>query len=104
MFGKKLPVGIITQRITETELSGKKMSPEQLEDELKTKIFFYEKNFIGDDTKIISRTIDRTEDENSITLTVHYKLEGEIGTEKPLLLKQEQLSYGGQRKSIDKTF
>lgn len=99
LFGKELPVGIIRENITETELAGKRLSQEQLEAELNEKIFLYEKNFIGSDTKIISRTIDRSENESGISLTVHYKLEGDIGTEKPLLLKQEQLSYMQPKKS-----
>lgn len=99
LFGKELPAGIVKENITETELAGKRFTPEQLEYDLNAKIFIYEKNFISSDTRIISRTIDRSEDENGITLTVHYKLEGDIGIEKPLLLSQEQLSYKEPPKS-----
>jgi len=93
LFGKELPVGIMKDKLTETELTVEMLTPEQLEAELNAKIFLYEKNFISSDTKIINRTIEKNQDENGITFTVHYKLEGDIGIEKPLLLSQEQLSY-----------
>ncbi|MBR4628044.1 MAG: sporulation protein YqfD [Ruminococcus sp.] len=87
LFGRELPVGVVREEIRETELAGVSYTPEELEAELNRKIFFYEKNFISEDTKIISRNIERTETADGITLTVKYTLEGEIGREKPLLVK-----------------
>jgi similar to stage IV sporulation protein len=87
LFGRELPVGVVSKHIEETELTGCPFTPEELEADLNRKIFIYEKNFIGTDTKVISRTIERHTDEAGMTFTVHYTLEGNIGVEKELMIK-----------------
>lgn len=87
IFGKELPIGIVKEHITETKLSENVLTEEQLEEQLRQKIFLYEKNFIGEDTKILSRDIQKERSGEGITLTVTYSLEGNIGEEKEILLK-----------------
>ena len=87
LFGRELPIGVVTRRVEETELAGRTFTPEELESDLNRKIFIYEKNFIGSDTKIISRSIEKQTDQNGMTFTVHYTLEGNIGVEKELMIK-----------------
>ena len=87
IFGRELPVGIVRKKLRETELNSVKLSLNELDEELNRKIFFYEKNFIGEDTQIISRDIERTVTGEGMTYTVSYTLEGEIGVEKTLLAK-----------------
>ena len=87
LFGKALPIAVEHRRFSETALTGITLTEEQLEDELNRKIFVYEKNFIGDDTKILSRSIEKSITPDGMTLTVNYSLEGDIGREKELLIK-----------------
>ena len=87
LFGKTLPIAVGHRRFTETALTGITLTEEQLEDELNRKIFIYEKNFIGEDTKILSRSIEKSITPDGMTLTVNYSLEGDIGREKELLIK-----------------
>ena len=87
LFGKELPIAIGRRRFTETALTGTTLTEEQLEDELNKKIFIYEKNFIGEETKILSRSIEKSVTPEGMTLSVTYSLEGNIGREKELLIK-----------------
>lgn len=87
LFGKELPISLERRRYTETTLTGTTLTEQQLEDELNKKIFIYEKNFIGEDTKILSRSIEKNVTPEGMTLTVNYSLEGDIGREKELLIK-----------------
>ena len=87
LFGKELPIAIGRRRFTETALTGTTLTEEQLEDELNKKIFIYEKNFIGEETKILSRSIEKSVTPEGMTLSVTYSLEGNIGREKELLIQ-----------------
>ena len=87
LFGKELPIGLVRRELEETELSGAYFTPEELEADLNRRIFIYEKNFISDGTKIISRNIEKHYDPDGMTFVVSYTLEGNIGTEKELLIK-----------------
>lgn len=82
--GKALPVGIITERHTETALSARHYTPEEQQDILMQKIFVYEKNFLSGDTEILSREIPEIEGE---TVTVKYTLNGEIGQTREILAR-----------------
>ena len=54
------------------------------------KIYLYEKNFIGEDTKIVERNIITTKNDTEMTYTVTYKLEGNIAEQKEIFVKQDK--------------
>ena len=82
--GKALPVGIITERRTETALTVHRYTPEEQQDILMQKIFIYEKNFLSGDTEILSREIP---DISGSTVTVKYTLSGDICETREILAK-----------------
>ncbi|MDE5584241.1 MAG: sporulation protein YqfD [Ruminococcus sp.] len=86
-FGKKLPIGITKNIISETELSETDFSDEELAEKIMEKIYLYEKNFLTDDVNITKRNIETEKTENSLIYTVTYELEGEIGVEREILAK-----------------
>ena len=83
---KELPLGIVTRNITETEYTESVFSKEELDLKLQEKIFLYEKNFLSD-VKILDREIIKEQKENSLTYTVKYTVEGEIGIQKEIFIK-----------------
>ncbi len=85
-FGKELPLGIIRDEVTETKLSVREYSDEELEKIIVEKIYLYEKNFLSSD-EIISREIISEKNENSLTYTVKYTIEGEIGIQREIYIK-----------------
>lgn len=87
VFGKELPIWIIDDSVSETELSVVKHTDEELDRLLMDKIYLYEKNFIDEDIEILSREIKSEKKENSLTYTVTYTLEGEIGVQKEIFIK-----------------
>lgn len=87
LFGKELPVSIRKEKITETVRRRTGFTAEELTDRLMKKVFLYEKNFLGSNTKIISRTIVPEETEDTLTLNVSYKLEGNIGKQQDIFVK-----------------
>ncbi len=89
IFGKELPLGTVKKHLTETELTETVYSREELEDRIMEKIYLYEKNFLSD-VRIISRDINFTENEEALTAAVTYKLEGDIGVQKDIFVKQEE--------------
>lgn len=86
LFGKKLPISIKCRRLSETVRSEKLYTPEELKNRLMNKVYLYEKNFLGD-VKIISRDIKTSSTDETLTLCVSYKLEGEIGRQQELFIK-----------------
>ncbi len=50
------------------------------------KIYLYEKNFLSD-KKILNRKITEENSSESLTYTVTYQLEGEIGVQKEIYIK-----------------
>ena len=82
--GKTLPVGIITERRSETALTGRRYTPEEQQGILMQKIFIYEKNFLSADTEILSREIP---DIDGSTVTVKYTLSGDICETREILAK-----------------
>lgn len=86
LFGKQIPIGIVTEEHTETDLKEKIYSEEELAELLNGKIYLYEQNFLSDKT-IISRTITEERSENGITYHVAYKLEGELGEPMEVFIK-----------------
>lgn len=83
---KELPLGIIAKNITETEYTESVFSKEELDLKLQEKIFLYEKNFLSE-VKILDREIVTEQKENSLTYTVKYTIEGEIGIQKEIFIK-----------------
>ncbi len=83
---KELPLGIVTKNITETEYTESIFSKEELDLRLQEKIFLYEKNFLSE-VKILDREIITEQKENSLTYTVKYTIEGEIGIQKEIFIK-----------------
>ena len=86
LFGKKLPISIKRRKLSETVRNERLSSPEELKDKLMYKVYLYEKNFLGD-VKIISRDIKTSSTDETLTLSVSYKLEGEIGRQQEIFIK-----------------
>lgn len=89
-FGKELPLGFIKEDISETELTERLRTDEELEERIMQKIYLYEKNFIGEDTKIVERNIITAKNDTEMTYTVTYKLEGNIAEQKEIFVKQDK--------------
>lgn len=87
LFGKSLPIWLINDNVSETELSVITRTDEELDRLLMDKIYLYEKNFIEDEIDILSREIKSERKESSLTYTVTYMLEGEIGIQKEIFIK-----------------
>lgn len=86
-FGKNLPIWIIKDSVSETKRSVITHTDEELDMLLMDKIYLYEKNFIDNEVEILSREIKSEKKENSLTYTVAYTLEGEIGVQKEIFIK-----------------
>lgn len=86
VFGKEIPIGIFRKRITETELTEKEYTDEELEERIMEKIYLYEKNFLSNE-KILDRELSSEMTENALTYTVKYTLEGEIGEQREIFIK-----------------
>lgn len=87
LFGKNLPIWIIKDSVSETKRSVITHTDEELDMLLMDKIYLYEKNFIDNEVEILSREIKSEKKENSLTYTVTYTLEGEIGVQKEIFIK-----------------
>ncbi len=86
IFGKQLPIGIKKEKLAETKLRTQTLTKEQLSERLMKKIYLYEKNFLKD-KKILNRTITEENTEESLTYTVTYQLEGDIGVQREIFVK-----------------
>ncbi|MBQ8297745.1 MAG: sporulation protein YqfD [Ruminococcus sp.] len=86
LFGKKLPISIVDKRITETEFSSAEYTEAELEERIMEKIYLYEKNFLSSE-KILEREIIPEVTETSVTYTVKYTLEGQIGEQMEIFIK-----------------
>ena len=82
-----MPIGIIKNKITETELSETTFSDEEVSERIMQKIYLYEKNFLSENINVLDRTIETEQKENSLVYTVTYKLEGDIGIQKEIYIK-----------------
>lgn len=87
LFGKKLPVAIKRREVSEISYTEKEYSAEELTSKLMERVELYEKNFLSDGTVILSRDISQTVTDESLTLNVSYKLEGNIGEEREIFIK-----------------
>ena len=87
LFGKELPVSLRCRVIEETACTERVRTAEELKEKLMERVYLYEKNFLGDDIRIISRRIVSSETEDSLTLSVSYMLEGNIGEQREIFIK-----------------
>lgn len=85
-FGKEIPMSIVREKLTETKLSTREYTDEELEKIIMEKIYLYEKNFLSSE-KILEREIVPIKKEDSLTYTVTYTLEGDIGIQKEIFIK-----------------
>lgn len=86
LFTLKTPLGITHKSFTSYSVEKYYYSSEEARIQLDKKIEIYETNFLLDKT-IISKDIFEKEDENSITYTVRYVVQGEIGQASEILIK-----------------
>ncbi|WP_080676405.1 sporulation protein YqfD [Ruminococcus flavefaciens] len=86
-FGKELPIGINKTDITELSFVGRTFTEEELSQQLMERVYLYENNFLDEDTRIISRTIDISKNEDTLTLNVTYTLESSIAEQKDIFIK-----------------
>lgn len=88
-LGLDLPVYRITGHYRILDSRSVTITEEQAEANIMGRIEKYEQNFLDGGAEILSRDIEKTRDNNGITFTVIYTLEGEIGEEKMILAKYE---------------
>lgn len=86
ILGKQLPISLQTTEYQENSRIETTLSEEELRGELEEKIYLYEKNFLSD-CEILERKITEKKDADTITLTVEYKVKGDICTQKEILVK-----------------
>ena len=87
LFGKELPVGTELRTVTETAPTLRECNEEELRGKLMERVYLYEKNFLSEDTKILSRDIKSSQNSDTLTLEVTYELEGVISEERDVYIK-----------------
>lgn len=85
-FGREIPVTVVSEELSETEVTQREMTEAELSESLMEKVYLYEKNFLSGGTEIVERRISRSADEDSMTLTVTYRLRGDICLQKDIFL------------------
>ena len=86
LFGKRLPVGIISRKCSETALTETELSEEKVDKELMKKMYLFEKNFLGE-CRLIKRDVKRDKDGDILVFRAEYRVEGEIGEEREIFMK-----------------
>ncbi len=92
LFGADLPIRLKRDLWMEYETSEQIFTQEEMRENLQEQQKRYEENFLSD-CKIIQANTKYTEKETAMVLTVSYVLEGEIGMQKELLLKDSRKPY-----------
>lgn len=92
LFGADLPIRLERDLWMEYETSERTLTQEEMRENLQEQQKRYEENFLSD-CSIIQVHTTYTEKETAMVLTVSYVLEGEIGTQKELLLKDNRPPY-----------
>ena len=89
LFGKYIPIGVLTKKETETARKEVTLSEEELKKNLMEKVYLYEKNFLSesDGVEIISRNIAETVTETGISIKVNYTLSGNICRQSDIFVK-----------------
>lgn len=86
IMGKKLPISLKKYRFSELQRTETSLTEDELFAELMKNVYLYEQNFLGECTILESEVVRETTDEK-IIITVNYKLEGNICTEKEIMIK-----------------
>lgn len=86
IFGKQLPISLNTTEYSEFQRTETALDEETLRKELTEKIYLYEKNFLSD-CEIIDRKITENKNADTMTLTVDYRLKGNICVSKEIFIK-----------------
>ena len=86
LFGREIPVCFVTERLSETEYTARELTEAELSESLMEKVYLYEKNFLSGETELMDRSIVRSADEDTMTLTVTYTLRGNICSQRDIFL------------------
>ncbi len=86
IMGKKLPISLEVTEYQENSRIETTLSEDELRAELEEKIYLYEKNFLSD-CEILDRNITEKKDADTLTLTVEFKVKGDICTQEEILVK-----------------
>lgn len=86
LFGKELPISLRRRKLSETVRSEILYTPEELKNKLMDKVYLYEKNFLSG-TKILDRSIAASQGDDTMTLRVSYRLEGDICRQQEVFIK-----------------
>ncbi len=100
LFGKLLPISINRKVYMEYTTEEEVLTEEQQRHNLIEQQARYEDNFLAD-SHIISAKRQFTKKETATILTVSYVIEGEIGTEQELLLKEQRKPYVARSRKDD---
>lgn len=92
LFGKTLPISIDRKLYMEYESTEKILDKNEMKENLNQQLKRYEENFLSE-CRIIERKCTVTEKKTAMVMTVFYTLEGEIGREKELFLKDNRKPY-----------
>ena len=87
IFGHELPLGIKTKTLSETVLTEKEYTEEELTAKLMERVYLYENNFLGEGTDILSRSMTTEKSADTLTLSVNYRLEGSICEQRDIFIK-----------------
>lgn len=87
LFGRELPISTELRTVSETAPTVRKYTEEELREKLMERVFLYEKNFLSEDTEILSRDIKTSRNDDTMTLEVTYELEGIISEERDVYIK-----------------
>ncbi len=97
LFGKELPISLERTVFMEYGTEEITLTEEEMQKNLKEQQERYEANFLTD-CRIIQTKTKYTKKETAMILTVSYVIEGEIGMEKELFLKDNRKPYVASRK------
>ncbi|MBQ8515707.1 MAG: sporulation protein YqfD [Ruminococcus sp.] len=100
LFGAELPIRLERERWLEYTTQERILSQEEMQLDLQAQKERYEENFLSECT-IIQANTRYTEKETAMVLTVSYVLEGEIGMQKELFLKEDRPPYVSGRYKKD---
>ena len=87
IFGKELPLGIEENTFTEMYAQGFDRNEDELYQHLMERVYLYENNFLDNDTIILSRSVNTSRTDDTLTLTVKYSLESNICQQNDIFIK-----------------
>lgn len=97
LFGRDLPIGLERKVFMEYGTEEIILSEDEMRQDLQEQQERYERNFLSE-CRIVQSKTKYTKKETAMILTVSYVLEGEIGAEKELLIKDNRKPYVASRK------